>query len=338
MGMEAFSQGGIELYGPYWEELSGWEQQYHAIYPVRGPADPDGTNNTYMIMRSDINHPWDIFYNYNHIDYSSMAGLSRIYDVHFMLGSFDPNNTRINKLEARIQYLTGNQYWTRFLMEDVATDMSTTSCSAAGAVEELCLNSLTHSTEETGRLFSHWELEKPGISSSASQETEHTLEGASSRISASAEDSAETINGVNQKELKNCMENSPDSCLQDVAGLADCVENREICNTMSNPVNMDPSTTRSHEISVSEEDIRTRASSRYSVAGSELNISATNKRSFEENYGTTLPTAWESDAPLWLVTTDSTVTINSNLQYEGVRAVYDATTGQLVHACSGSNC
>ena len=59
---------------------------------------------------------------------------------------------------------------------------------------------------------------------------------------------------------------------------------------------------------------------------------------YEEAYSVILPDAWGPNDVLWVASTQESVITEDGRTYDGLTAVLDAFTGQLVRACAGDMC
>ncbi|MEV2279139.1 hypothetical protein AB0I72_26515 [Nocardiopsis sp. NPDC049922] len=329
--------GWSEAYSPYYEETSNSGINYGAIRPTRGstPA-PDGTNNTYMLVRADNESQWEIIYNFNYITSTESMPETETRNARSIFRVPNPTATTVAPIDNRLQYMGGNLYWTRFDMDSIELVNSHPTCDSPDAQDDVCMNSTLSSNGGEPPLLVSWELEKPGGASSTTLESTDQPPTSSPRQI----DRGNIVNGVDQGELASCLENSSESCLQDVQGLAECITQHDICNTLpeyNTQAPQEPFVSSNQEV-LSGAEIEERLHTRFEFTDTPLTTNLTNIQDYEQEFNVSIPDAWSSNSPLWVVSTNGIVTDTEGRSYQGLRAAFDASTGQAVHYCTGSFC
>ncbi len=126
----------------------------------------------------------------------------------------------------------------------------------------------------------------------------------------------------------------PDSCLETVPGLADCVVIARMCNAAALPGCPQPSPSPQRD-GIGEEptaaDARERAASAFAVSPSEVTVTA------GATARAALPPAVSGTDEVWTVSSSQTTPglQRSDRLFDGFTARYDAATGALLDACRG---
>ncbi|WP_229328300.1 hypothetical protein [Streptomyces sp. UNOC14_S4] len=327
-------------YGPQWMEQGNSGGTMRAIAQGTDPAKPDGTNHTYMLLRQASGDQWDVLYDFNWVGSTTdqlkvPRGNSNRIDIG--LEVMGPQHVTVPEIANRVQFMAENKTWYR---ADTANTAQVATLGVCGQdmpwvnpprkyQPPYCFN--TKLTD--GSKFTQWNVSKPGPAPSPAPPSAATL--AAPRPSVVP--TAKTVNGVDQETLARCMANSPDSCLDSVPGLTDCIRTSRICNTaaakprtgLSAPARTAPAI---------EADIRKRAAESFGVREHDLHISPTGKEGIARL--SSAPASAHSDQATWTVESSAEThgLERRGLTFRGFRATYSAATGQLLDACWGRMC
>ncbi|WP_260867963.1 hypothetical protein [Streptomyces sp. SAJ15] len=310
-------------YGPRWTELGKHGGRTKAITAGVNPNKADRRNHTYLTIRKDKGHQWDVLYDFNQVGSTTdqlkvVLGLNRIDTGLEVMG---PQYVNVPDIGDRMQFLDLNRTWHRIKTKNTAKVISLPGCGKQKKPPYCFKTRLTG-----GQSFTQWTVGKPRKQQAvpAAQETAPpapTVSGSVPRV----------FNGVDQRALQQCLAKDPDACLNTVPGLSRCVRTARVCNATALhavPSSADPVA----PAGVSASAVRARAAASFAVAPE--GVSVTSARTPAE-----FPVA--SVGPrVWTVKSSHTTPglEKRGLRFTGFRATYSAQTGQLLEACWGQMC
>lgn len=321
-------------YGPRWTELGNSGGKTKAITAGINPAVPDNMNHTYMAVRQASGDQWDVLYDFNWVGSTTdqlkvPRGNSNRIDIGLEIRS--PQHVAIPEIANRVQYMSENKAWSRAASADTAQVATLGICGqpqglpgnpTAVYTAPYCFNTkLTDSTT-----FTEWTVSKPGPTQT--------------RPAPVPPESTGTFNGVDQKALSRCLATDPETCLTTVPGLAACVQTAKVCNAAV-PQSTRRSSARADKSATAPGDIGARAAASFGVARETLHV--TTSILPPQAGGASRPSMQGSAIADSAVVTVESPAPNHGLEqrgltFQGFRATYSATTGQLLDACWGQLC
>jgi hypothetical protein len=313
-------------YGPRWSELGDNGGVTRAITQGIGGNSPDRTNHTYMLLRQDGGDQWDVLYDFNKVGTTTEQlpvprGSANRLDIGLEI--MGPQHMAIPRIDSRVQYLAENKTWYRADTEDVAQITTLPKCSDGGTAPYCFTAQLTGNTT-----FEQWSTGKPGPAQLRAFSPLDTAE-----VNRSVTRSPETFNGVDQTALRRCLAEAPEKCLSTVPGLAQCVQTTRLCNAATPPATSRTASTEQAP-TVDAKDVRRRAAVSFGVPVQAVSLD-TNRTAADSAAGLYA----ESD-PVWTVKSSAAThgLEHRGRTFGGFRAIYSATTGQLLYACWGQMC
>lgn len=191
-----------------------------------------------------------------------------------------------------------------------------------------CFNSkLTDNTN-----FTQWTVSKPRKPAASVAATQAADDPTSWASLLEIEGVPATFNGVDQKALSACLDQDPDSCLQTVPGLSECVQTAQVCNAVALQAKPQAMAARTASDTPSAESLRERAAHSFAVDPQHVDLTRSSTTAVRAlDAGTT---------PTWTVSSQQTTPglEHDHRRYRGFTAVYSAQTGQLLEACWGEMC
>ena len=332
IGLEAdpMPYGGYSsAYSPFWEEIWMEGLTYQAITPTRGDTpEPDEVNNTYIMMRDDSESQWDLIYNFNHVGSTEQMPEVQTRQAESLFHIGNPSLTTVGPIENRIQYMGGNMYWMRFASSSANLIMSNPACGDAGADPNFCMDSELVTSSGSPEQLVSWNVGR-------SSETMAEFSAGPDDIIG---DYPKFVNGVNQEILADCLANSPDLCMNIVPGLSECVSSHEVCNALPGYDHRESKSLTMEEEQIGESEASEKLRTRFEFNEKTMSYSLMGVSDYEEAYSVILPDAWGPNDVLWVASTQESVITEDGRTYDGLTAVLDAFTGQLVRACAGDMC
>ncbi|WP_406514032.1 hypothetical protein [Streptomyces sp. NBC_00161] len=321
-------------YGPRWTELGNSGGKTKAITAGINPAVADNMNHTYMTVRQASGDQWDVLYDFNWVGSTTdqlkvPRGNSNRIDIG--LEVMGPQHVTVPEIANRVQFMAENKAWSRAATADTAQVATLGICGQSKGLPSdptavytapYCFNTkLTDATK-----FTQWTVSKPGTTTS--------------QASPLPPQSTGTLNGVDQKALSRCLAADPDACLTSVPGLSACVQTAKVCNAAA--LQSAPrSSGRADSTPGEAADIGARAAASFGVAQNTLRVTTGTRAP-----GATATFGLSSQSPAAADT--AVVTVESSapshgleqrgLTFQGFRATYSASTGQLLDACWGQLC
>ncbi|MEU2389624.1 hypothetical protein [Streptomyces sp. NPDC007369] len=322
-------------YGPRWMELGNSGGKTKAITAGINPAVADSMNHTYMTIRQASGDQWDVLYDFNWVGSTTdqlkvPRGNSNRIDIG--LEVMGPQHVTVPEIANRVQFMAENKAWSRASIADTAQVTTLGICGQSKGLPSdptavytapYCFNAkLTDATK-----FTQWTVSKPGTTTS--------------QASPLPPQSTGTFNGVDQKALSRCLATDPDACLTSVPGLSACVQTAKVCNAAALH-SVPRSSARGADSAPGEvADIGARAAASFGVAQNTVRVTTGTRAP-----GATATFGLSSQSPAAADT--AVVTVESSapnhgleqrgLTFEGFRATYSASTGQLMDACWGQMC
>ncbi|MFE9256085.1 hypothetical protein [Streptomyces sp. NPDC006879] len=314
-----------QKYGPSWFELTASGGRTKAITAGINPTKPDGRTHTYMAVRQSSGNQWDVLYDFNKVgqtssQYKVPRGNSNRIDIGLEVTG--PQFTNVPAIANRMQFMTENKNWQRVASQNTARVVSLPVCSAAQKPPYCFSSRLTG-----GTAFTQWTVSKPRKPSTLSaSQTDAVTTVVSGRPRG-------TFNGVDQGALRTCLEQSPNSCLETVPGLSECVMTARVCNEAALRANQASSWAAgplgSSAGAATPSMVRADAASAFGVAPSAVTVTAP--------IGSYALAGSEST---WTVTSTAPTRGLRDVgrMFRGFTAHYSARTGALVDACWGRMC
>lgn len=327
IGLEAVQQEGDEVaYGPFWEEVDPDRHESQAIIPAREPAEPDGSSHTYMLLKAGNTAQWDIVYDFNPVATTELQKDTSPRVVESSLLVFDPGNTTVPRIRNRLQFLTGNNYWKRFSRDNVA--VSTAVSCGASTPPPICFEASRQ--HRSGELV-EWRVAKPSAGTAGTAGTAPILPSSGAALSS-------VFNGVDQEELRICMGEDAEKCLEEVEGLEECVELRKVCNLNSYASAEGKPAQPYQAVSVNADQAVAMASQRFGIAKDEIQVSTDDISSYDVRSGSQLSDTWSAEERVWSLSSTAMVTTPGGQVVEGLTAAVSPLNGQLLHSCLGTGC
>ncbi|WNM34963.1 hypothetical protein RKE30_33620 [Streptomyces sp. Li-HN-5-11] len=319
-----------QTYGPRWTELGKSGGRTKAITAGVNPSKPDNRNHTYMLVRQATGNQWDVLYDFNTVGSTTdqlkvIGGNTNRVDVG--LEVMGPQYTNVPTIANRMQFMDGNQSWHQVATNNVAKVISLPTCSSTDK-PPYCFNSkLTDNTN-----FTQWTVSKPRKPAASVAATQAADDPTSWASLLETEGVPATFNGVDQKALTACLDQDPDSCLQTVPGLSECVQTAQVCNAVALQAKPQAMAARTVGDTPSAESLRERAAHSFAVDPQHVDLtrsSTTAVRALDAGTATT-----------WTVSSRQMTPglEHDHRRYRGFTAVYSAQTGQLLEACWGEMC
>ncbi|MGA5135218.1 hypothetical protein ACPCTO_36125 [Streptomyces olivoreticuli] len=330
------------IYGPQWMEQGNDGGKVRAIAQGTDPAKPDGTNHTYMLLRQPSGDQWDVLYDFNWVGSTTdqlkvPRGSANRIDIG--LEVMGPQHVTVPEIANRVQYMAENKAWYRAATADTAQATTLGICGQTipftNPPEKFQPPYCFNAKLTDGSSFTQWTVSKPGPAWSLASSPAAAAMVGPRKVANLA---TGTVNGVDQAALARCMANSPDRCLSTVPGLADCVHTAQVCNTAAaKPRNGISAGAQAKP--ADQADIRKRAAASFGVPGQDLRVSSNTGKGISSRKLLTQTPDSDSTAT-WSVESSATTRglENRDLTFRGFRAIYSATTGQLLEACWGQMC
>lgn len=141
-------------YGHFWADFNSSGEEF--LHPIGGfVASGNGTLNYYGVERDSSNHAnWDVLYNFNQINISTVQGSSTAYEIQAGLEDTDvsPATSAANFTHSVLEYENTSGNIDDFSYQSTWVDDP---CAANGSNKGSCLNHLTPNHTYT------WEDSKP---------------------------------------------------------------------------------------------------------------------------------------------------------------------------------
>ncbi|MEU5094504.1 hypothetical protein [Streptomyces sp. NPDC020996] len=317
-------------YGPRWTELGKNGGRTKAITAGVNPTKQDKRNHTYMLVRQATGNQWDVLYDFNTVGSTTdqlkvVGGNTNRIDVGLEVTG--PQYTNVPDIASRMQFMDGNKSWHQVATKNVAKVLSLPTCSSTNKPPYCFKSKLTDNTD-----FTQWTASKPRKPAPSVTPT-RAAAGLSSWASLrQSEGIPADVNGVDQNALSACLDRDPDSCLQKVPGLAECVRTADVCNAIARHAKPQATTARADDDAPSATSLRERAARSFAVDPQQISLtrsSTTDERALSSGSEAT-----------WTVTSRQMTTglEHDHRLYRGFTAVYSARTGQLLEACWGQMC
>ncbi|MBP2479702.1 hypothetical protein JOF53_008574 [Crossiella equi] len=324
IGLKASNAGGSTRYQSFWVESSS-VYEYHAIGGEFTTLDE--RPHSYMSIQRSGTTTWDLIYDFNPVGQTKGQRSDKADRI--MTGWLLENESQRVQFpasEARLRYLNGNRTWVQFSTANSLQDVSTGKCGAGGAPDS-CFNA---DPTTNGSYLVGWRVDKPG---SPAPETGTTGSAPQHRPQVPPV----THNGVDQRALRECMDNDAQQCLDTVPGLADCVSQRLVCNLTAAPAGTD----RTRPGTASREDILHKASAREDGQGRPdetvaRDLKLVDAAAYNRATGARIP---EATGEVWTVVSDAPIRsfTGDRAPHRGYTMAFDRT-GALLHACLGQAC
>ncbi|MEU9030719.1 hypothetical protein AB0D46_25005 [Streptomyces sp. NPDC048383] len=325
---------GSARYQPHWTQQSPQGGATHVITQGRNPSAADNSNHTYMALLQPVGNEWDVLYDFNLVGTTDRMGASprsTTSRIDIGLGVRGPEHVTVPNIANRMQYMpltTGA--WKRTSMAKVSSfSLGLNACGPTMPGPWCFATRLTGGTE-----FTQWSVAKPGATTPAPTPAPAPSALRGGQAAPAGGDRARFFNGVDQQALGKCLAEDGD-CLSTVPGLTKCLQTVRQCNQAA----LDPSGTPqpTHTPAPRKEDFKNRAATLFAVPQATVRV----------KQATPSPSALSAGREL-MSTTVPVVTVESSaptkgldkrgLTFEGFRATYSATTGELLSACWGEAC
>ncbi|MFF4606106.1 hypothetical protein ACFY12_25620 [Streptomyces sp. NPDC001339] len=317
-----------QAYGPRWSEISNQGGVTRAITLGVNPAKADRRNHTYMVVRQDKGDQWDILYDFNKVGstgHQLKVPRGNPNRIDLGLEVMGPQYADVPAIASRMQFMSEDKAWHQVASENTAQVISLGTCGSARKPPYCFTAKMTGGTS-----FTQWTAGKPRKASTVAPV--HAFAPPALRPSASAQrpETPKSFNGVDQQALRQCLLNDPDGCLATVPGLSECVAGARLCNAEA--LQSAAPETPGPTASVSGEDVRERAAADFAVAPDKVSVvSPSMSTGFAA--GTDTPSMWT------VTSAEATPGLGRHdARFNGFRASYSATTGQLIEACWGQMC
>ncbi|MEU3515150.1 hypothetical protein ABZ770_07705 [Streptomyces sp. NPDC006654] len=317
-------------YGPRWTELGKDGGRTKAITAGVNPSKPDKRNHTYMLVRQDTGNQWDVLYDFNTVGSTTdqlkvIGGATNRVDVGLEVTG--PQYTNVPDIANRMQFMDGNKSWHQVATNNVAKVLSLPTCSSTNKPPYCFTSKLTDNTT-----FTQWTASKPRKPTPSVTVTRDTDDPTSWASLLETEDVPATFNGVDQKALSACLDQDPDSCLQTVPGLSECVQTAHVCNAVALEAKPEVLAARAAGGTPSAASLRDRAAHSFAIDPLHIDL-ARSSATVERSLGT-------GTEPTWTVSSHQITPglERDHRRYRGFTAVYSAHTGQLLEACWGGMC
>ncbi|WP_080694162.1 RICIN domain-containing protein [Salinispora tropica] len=335
------AETGQQEYFPYWVEWGQETEEYHGISGTPNGGDADGRLHHYLILANNDQTEWDVLYDYNVVGTTRLQEGARFRSAYAITSVVYPNVvTTAEPFENRLQLWDANGVWRRpYLSETSRSEPKT--CHALPTDEDGLWNEFNLPpwcmTTELGT-----------VAGASGTEVQYLRVGKPNSVfiaraapEAGSGSTAAVVNGVDQSELRACLNAQTDPCLDTVLGLRECVAARKVCNTTTA---MTPSPRRSttltsqHARNVAKRLLTTKTA-QPNITDSRVDTTTVGK--LNEQLRTRITTPAVTDAtPVKTVTGRGTVPglSNHDRAYQSYTLVLDATSGSLVYACLGRQC
>jgi hypothetical protein len=336
-------------YSAYWQEDGPDTFEFHSLAGQPGGTSADGGNHTYMALAGDSGE-LDIFYDFNPVGVSNQAEGRRFGYAETGLDYFGQNTSSFGTpLENRVQLINGNNVWRRPRLAEVSTQEDNVcgnpptagSWGQPNTVPWCFTSSLAARPSTDGPT----EVDRFTVTKPVTAAANLPVPAQSSTTGGPAANGPAVVyNGVDQRKLAACMAGQADRCLQEVAGLAECVAARNVCNLAAAKVaGAGPAAgrpmTAAQARTAAQGDLAFGAAGQSATAGRVMSMTAA---AYAGATHARLDQVASTDV-VHVVSGDQAV---SGLQrstpgertYLGYRLVYHAATGTLLYACLGANC
>jgi hypothetical protein len=313
-----------QTYGPRWTELTNSGGRTKAITAGVNPTKADKRNHTYMTVRQDHGDQWDVLYDFNKVGATTSQlkvprGNPNRIDVG--LEVMGPQYTNVPDIANRMQFMTENKVWMRVATRNTAKVVSLPACSTTHQPPYCFTTKLTDNTS-----FAQWTVSKPRRAVASALPAPPALPGLAAGVQ-----EGDVFNGVDQQALQTCLEEAPDSCLDTVGGLAECVHSVRVCNAAALAV---PSPDASEQPAgmISADAVREQAAAAFAVAPADVDVTAPSSRHAVGTNG--------GQERAWTVSSDQTTPglQRGDRLFGGFTARYSAQSGALLDACWGDLC
>ncbi|MFC6137959.1 hypothetical protein [Streptomyces spororaveus] len=335
VGLHAEKTGATTIgYGPRWTELGKRGGVTKAITAGLNPTVADNVNHTYMTVRQASGDQWDVLYDFNMVGTTTdqlkiPRGNPNRVDIGLEVRG--PQHVTVPPIANRMQFMAENKAWARAATADTTQlttlgicgkSMGIPSDPAAVYKAPYCFEAkLTDSTTSI-----QWTVSKPGPTVGPAPTTPARAAG--------------TFNGVDQKALSNCLATDPESCMNTVPGLSNCVQTVKVCNAaaLQSPQRDAARKPGRHG---EPADIAERAAKSFGVARDGIRVASGIRLPNAKDSSSTAPQS-SAIAGTSVVTVESAAPTRGlehrGLTFQGFRATYSTETGQLLEACWGQMC
>ncbi|MEV5842770.1 hypothetical protein AB0M32_12450 [Streptomyces sp. NPDC051985] len=317
-------------YGPRWTELGKNGGHTKAITAGVNPTKQDKRNHTYMLVRQATGNQWDVLYDFNTVGSTTdqlkvIGGATNRVDVGLEVTG--PQYTNVPSIANRMQFMDGNKSWHQVATKNVAKVLSLPACSSTNKPPYCFTSKLTDTTT-----FTQWSASKPRKPTPSVAVTRASAVPSSWASLRQAEGIPAVLNGVDQNALSSCLDRDPDSCLQTVPGLAECVRTAHVCNAVALEAKPQAMASRAAGDAPSAASLRERAAHSFAVDPRHVDL-ARSSAAGEQSVGA-------KSEPTWTVSSQQMTPglEHDHRRYRGFTAVYSARTGQLLEACWGGMC
>ncbi|MEU4217337.1 hypothetical protein [Actinoplanes sp. NPDC026623] len=321
----------------YWLETAPGFTQYHSLSTAPGGSVGDGLNHTYMAL-SSANGKVDILYDYDTVGTTTHSEGSGISYLETGLTKHDDGSAVLpSGIQHRVQALDPIVgVWQR--LPATATVVNDRQCNGPSTMlPSAPPNCVNVTVKAVAGQNGGSDMDNIGFT----QPVAAAFTGPLARPVAPT-----TINGVDQRKLHSCMQDTPTDCLRTVPGLNACVAARLQCNAgTSTPAKINrarraPMTAAQAKVAARNEIHA--ANGKPLPVGTAMKVATVAARTFNAAHQRPLA-GLPSDESLLVVSGTTTV---SGFQhgraaggpYRGFTLTYQAGTGALLDACLGTDC
>ncbi|GIE90525.1 Ricin-type beta-trefoil lectin domain-like [Actinoplanes regularis] len=318
---------------PYWTEWGPGGQEYHSVLNSEGGTAADGRNHSYMLMPTAAGGQWDVLYDFNLVGTTTRQEGAQFRDAYANLAVANPSSvSTAEAFQNRLQLYDVSGVWHRpYLTETSRTEPKTCSALPTDAdplwsefnAPPWCMTTGLVTRNTTPVTVDYMSVKVPRTGSGLT---------ALAPPHPTATTAAGTVGGVNQQALRDCLEKSPDTCLDTVAGLQDCVSARRICSS--------PDVSRATAVPISLDQARRAVSRHLAPAAAPTSSTSRPVAALDARLRAELPTLPAGSQVHVMTGNDRVHGFGANAEntYDGYVMVYDAARSVLLYACLGADC
>jgi len=313
-----------QTYGPRWTELTNSGGRTKAITAGVNPTKADKRNHTYMTVRQDHGDQWDVLYDFNKVGATTSqlkAPRGNPNRIDVGLEVMGPQYTNVPDIANRMQFMTENKVWMRVATRNTAKVVSLPACSTAHTPPNCFKTKLTDNTS-----FTQWTVSKPRRAAASALPAPPVLPGLAAGVQ-----EGDVFNGVDQQALQTCLEEDPDTCLDTVPGLAECVHSVRVCNAAALRAVPSPDASEQPAGMISADAVREQAAATFAVARADVDVTAPSSRQAVGTDG--------GQERAWTVSSAQTTPglQRGDRLFGGFTARDSAQSGALLDACWGGS-
>ena len=313
---------GTRSYHPYLLEWGADGERWQTV----AEAQPDYTDHSYLVLPAGGGSTqWDVFYDYNRVATTQMQVSPRAKNLDQAVTITYPNGASVEGFDTRLRVNNAVSGWRRLRPAEVAvSNLKACDGPPMGWWDWLssypndppwCYRTATTHRQVSGStVLGSFVVRKPG--ETVFPPPQNPPQPVAPRI---------VYNGVNQRDLQSCLASDAAACLDTVAGLAECVNARLVCNLYGPPPGGGGTAAAPAPMSDAQA-----ASAATRTVGADPSARVDVRRATESGARDVVVVVGSGRAHSFAAGAERT--------YDGYRLTYDARTHHLVSGCLGTAC